>query len=204
MDIIDTYRTLSKISEGYYKDKGSKFIAIAYPVETEENIKSYVSDIKKKYFDARHHCYAYRLGWGKNEKWRTNDDGEPSGSAAKPIYGQILSNELTNTLIIVVRYFGGTKLGIPGLINAYKTATKEAIGNNEIVEKTIFDLISFEYSYEIMNHIMKIIKDDNLEITQQEYIDNNIISTIKCRKSKTLLTIKKIETIYGTKIVEVK
>ncbi|MDL2242882.1 YigZ family protein, partial [Bacteroidales bacterium OttesenSCG-928-K03] len=134
-EIKDTYKTLAKKSEGYFRDKGSKFIAFAYPINSEEEVKEILNELKKQYYDARHHCYAYRLGVDKDEKYRINEDGEPPGSAAKPIFGQILSYDLTNILIVVIRYFGGTKLGIPGLINAYKTVSKETIANNEIIEK---------------------------------------------------------------------
>ena len=118
----DTYKTIAKPAEGFYKDKGSKFLAFAYPVYTEDRIKAQLSELKKEYYDARHHCYAWKLGI-ENDKYRANDDGEPSGTAGKPIYGQLLSHELTNALVVVVRYFGGTKLGTSGLIRAYKTAT---------------------------------------------------------------------------------
>ena len=118
----DTYKTIAEVSEGIYRDKGSKFIAIAMPVESELEIKNKISEIKKQYFDARHHCYAYILGYNK-EAYRINDDGEPSGTAGKPIHGQLLSKDLTNILVVVVRYFGGVKLGVSGLITAYKEAT---------------------------------------------------------------------------------
>ncbi|MCF0172581.1 MAG: YigZ family protein, partial [Bacteroidales bacterium] len=124
----DCYKSIAAPSTGIYKDKGSKFMAFAYPVESEEEVKSLVSALRKKYFDARHHCWAYRIG-RLGEKWRINDDGEPSSTAGKPILGQILSNQLSDTLIVVVRYFGGILLGTPGLIQAYKSAAADAIAN---------------------------------------------------------------------------
>ena len=159
----DQYITLSGQSTGIFKDRGSKFIAIANPVFNEEEIKAVLDRIKNEYYDARHHCYAWVLDQDR-VRYRLNDDGEPSGSAARPIHGQILSKQLTNTLIIVVRYFGGTKLGVPGLINAYKTASSEAIeaGSPEI--RTIFRRFRITYPYEQMNAVMKIVKDKDVKI----------------------------------------
>ena len=132
----DEYLTIVKSSEGLYKEKGSKFIALAFPVKTEEELKAIQLRLRKEYHDARHHCYAYRIGTS-NMVYRTNDDGEPSGTAGKPIYGQIQSFQLTNILVVVIRYFGGTKLGVPGLIRAYKTATQDVFQNADIKLKTI-------------------------------------------------------------------
>lgn len=126
----DTYKTIASPSEGVFKDRGSKFIAKAFPVKTEDDIKIHLETLRKDYYDARHHCYAYQLGFDKSA-YRINDDGEPSGTAGKPIFGQINSHDLTNILIVVIRYFGGTKLGVSGLINAYRTASKESISNGD-------------------------------------------------------------------------
>ena len=164
----DLYKTIDKISEGIYKEKGSKFISYAYPVSTEEEIKTIITDIKKQYYDARHHCYAYMLGHERNT-FRAVDDGEPSSTAGKPILGQILSKEITNVLIIVVRYFGGTKLGVGGLINAYKSAAADALDNNEIIEKTLDAYFKIEYDYLKMNDVMKLIKDEQLDILSQDF-----------------------------------
>ncbi|OFX54518.1 MAG: YigZ family protein, partial [Bacteroidetes bacterium GWA2_30_7] len=150
----DTYLTIESQSEGLFKDKGSKFIAFAIPVCNEDEIKQHLESIRKKYYDARHHCYAYRLGLEGNI-YRTNDDGEPSNTAGKPIYGQILSNELTNVLIIVVRYFGGILLGTGGLINAYKSASANAIANAKIIKKTEDTLLKIIFDYTITNDVMK-------------------------------------------------
>ena len=140
----DTYRTIKRESEGYFRDRGSKFYAFAYPVETEDEVKEHLEELRKKYYDARHHCYAYQLGAEKTS-YRINDDGEPSSSAGKPIFGRIQSHDLTNILIVVIRYFGGVKLGVPGLINAYKTAAEEAILKNKIETKTINEVYELSY-----------------------------------------------------------
>lgn len=157
----DTYKMISEPSSGEYKDKGSKFIAYAFPVLNEEEVKEDLAELRKKHYDARHHAYAYIIGTDKSS-WRANDDGEPSGSSGKPIHGQLLSYDLTNTLIVVVRYFGGTKLGIPGLINAYRSAAKEAIEAAEIIEKKIEDIYELSFEYPDMNTVMKILKDENI------------------------------------------
>lgn len=157
----DLYKTIESPTEGLFKDKGSKFIAYAYPVFTEDEIKEHLHRIKKEHFSARHHCYAWRLGADK-ERFRANDDGEPSSSAGKPILGQIQSFDLTNILIVVVRYFGGTLLGVSGLINAYRAASKNAIENAHLIEKTVEDILLIDFSYESMNEVMKVFKDEQL------------------------------------------
>lgn len=164
----DTYKTIDSISVGLYKDKGSKFIAIAIPVGSEEEIKGHLSEIKKKYYDARHHCYAWALGPSRDGH-RINDDGEPSGTAGKPIFGQILSYNLTNVLIVVVRYFGGVKLGVRGLINAYKGAASDAIENSVIIEKTIKEVYEIAFEYPLMNEVMRVMKEHNLEQIAQNF-----------------------------------
>ena len=164
----DSYLTLSKNSEGLYKEKGSKFIALAFPVRTEEQVKEKLEEAKKTYYDARHHCYAYILG-ADGAQYRANDDGEPNHSAGDPILGQIRSRELTDTLVIVVRYFGGTKLGVSGLINAYKTSAAEALDQNEVVEKLITRSVKFNFPYEEMNEVMKLVNDFEMEITDQKF-----------------------------------
>jgi uncharacterized YigZ family protein len=177
----DTYLTLAEISEGLYKEKGSKFIAIAYPVRDEDEVKEKLEEVKKTYYDARHHCYAYILGKDK-KNFRANDDGEPNHSAGDPILGQIRSHELSDVLIVVVRYFGGTKLGVGGLIHAYKTAAAEAIFNNTIIEKIVKERISIRFDYLSMNDVMKIIKDYDLEILQQHF-DNDCEMQLLVRQS---------------------
>lgn len=164
----DTYRSIAAKSEGLFKDNGSRFIALAYPIETEEEIKQIVQGLKKEYHDARHHCYAYRLGL-KGEKFRANDDGEPSGSAGRPILGQIDSLGLSDILVVVVRYFGGIKLGIPGLIRAYKTSTSDALQGAEIIEKIAGRNFRIEFGYEVMNSVMKVLKDLSLPQSKQSF-----------------------------------
>jgi uncharacterized YigZ family protein len=164
----DTYLSISKVTESLYKEKGSKFIGLAYPVRSEEEVKEVLDDLRKQYYDARHHCYAYILG-PKSDRYRANDDGEPNHSAGDPILGQIKSAELTNTLVVVIRYFGGTKLGVSGLVHAYKTAAADAITANEIVEEVMKENYALRYDYESTNEVMRLIKDFDLEIVKQEF-----------------------------------
>ncbi|GAB7086156.1 YigZ family protein [Marinifilum fragile] len=193
----DTYKTISQQSEGLYKEKGSKFITYAYPVSTEEEIKEHIAQLKKEYYDARHHCYAYMLGADK-KNFRANDDGEPSSTAGKPILGQILSNDLTNILIVVVRYFGGTKLGASGLIHAYKTAAADAISNAEILDKTVNDIYDIHFDYLVMNDIMKIIKDEQPEQIGQDF-NLTCKITLSIRQSEVERLIEKFEKITSVK-----
>lgn len=164
----NTYLTITQASQGKYVEKGSKFLAFCYPVKTETEVKEVLARLKRDYFDARHHCYAYRLGWDKSV-FRFNDDGEPSGTGGRPIYGQILSKDLTNVLIVVVRYFGGTKLGVSGLINAYKTAAIEALDDNKIQEFEIKDLYAIEFQYDKMSEVMKVLKQQGIELLETNY-----------------------------------
>lgn len=164
----DTYKTISNPSEGFYKDKGSKFYAFAYPIKKENDVKEILEKLKKDFYDARHHCYAYAIGFDR-EIARSSDDGEPSGTAGKPIYGQILSNDITNVLIVVIRYFGGIKLGVRGLINAYKTASADAIGNSQIIEKKLKDIYEIHYDYPLMNKVMYLMKEENLEQLETKF-----------------------------------
>lgn len=164
----DTYKTLKEASQGLYKEKGSKFLAFAFPVRNTDDIKSHLEQLRKDYFDARHHCYAYILGPNK-EAWRANDDGEPSGTGGRPIYGQLLSAELTDTLIVAVRYFGGILLGASGLANAYKTAARDAIDHAEIIEKTIDVHYRLHFEYTAMNDVMRIVKEYGLVPRNQDF-----------------------------------
>lgn len=163
----DTYKTIAAPSEGLYKEKGSKFLAFAYPVQTESKIKEHLEALRKQYYDARHHCYAYVLG-PRQDIYRANDDGEPSATAGRPIHGQILSQGLTDVLVVVVRYFGGTKLGTSGLINAYKTATLDALQQAEVVEKIVMQRYRVRFPYEQMNQVMRIVKDLQLQVVDQQ------------------------------------
>lgn len=198
----DTYKTLKERCTGLFKEKGSKFIAWAVPVKTEEEVKLVLEDFRKEYYDARHHCYAYILGPDKSA-WRANDDGEPSGTAGKPIHGQLLSFDLTNVLIVVIRYFGGTKLGVSGLINAYKTAAREAIISGKIIELTVNEVYKIEFPYESMNEIMRIIKEESAQIIDNQFINNCIITyTIRKRDAdKVNLRLRKT---YAAKITYLK
>ncbi len=162
----DRYKTIKSLSEGVYKEKGSRFIAFANPVSDQEDIKPIIDKIHKEHHEARHHCYAYMLG-SKRLTWRVNDDGEPSGSAGKPILGQINSFGLTNILIVVSRYFGGTLLGVSGLINAYRSASASSIRNSEIIECTIQEYYEITYPYISMNDVMKIFKEEDIGQSDQ-------------------------------------
>lgn len=193
MGKTDTYKTIAEKSEGLYKEKGSKFIALAYPVSSEDEVKDILSDLRKQYHDARHHCYAYVIGYD-GENWRANDDGEPSSTAGKPIHGQILSRELTNTLVVVIRYFGGTKLGVSGLIHAYKTAASEALDANQIEERTINDIYTITFAYPATNEIMRLIKDDELTVIEQKF-DTSCAVTLGIRQSKLTVVLDKIDKI---------
>ncbi len=161
MEQSDTYKTIKSSSKGLFKDKGSKFIALAYPADTVDEAEKWLIQVKNEYHDARHHCYAYAIGFNR-ESYRMNDDGEPSGTAGKPIYGQILSHDLTNVFIVVVRYFGGTKLGVRGLINAYKGSAREALSNGTIIQKTIRNHYRVFFNYPAMNDVMRIMKEYDL------------------------------------------
>ena len=164
----DSFLTISSPSEGLYKEKGSKFIALSFPVESVDEVKDSLEGLRKEYYDARHHCYAYVLGHAGDEV-RANDDGEPNHSAGDPILGQIKSKNLTNTLVVVIRYFGGTKLGVSGLITAYKTAAAEALDANQIIQKDITENITLRFPYDEMNEAMKLVKDLDLKIKRQDY-----------------------------------
>lgn len=170
--ISDTYLTIAAPARGLYKDKGSRFLAFAYPIYSESDVKPIVEALKTEYYDARHHCYAWRLGIEASEggvRFRANDDGEPAGSAGRPILGQILSRELTNLLVVVVRYFGGIKLGVPGLIAAYKDATADALASAEVVERTENREIVVEFPYLVMNQVMKVVKDLEPKVIGQDF-----------------------------------
>ena len=164
----DTYHTITAPSQGLYKEKGSKFLAFAFPVATVEEVKEHLERLRKEYFDARHHCYAYVLGPSK-EAYRVNDDGEPSGTGGRPIYGQLQSADLTNTLIVVVRYFGGILLGASGLANAYKSAARDAINNASVVEKTIDVSYRLFFEYPLMNEVMRILKEQGVQPRNQVF-----------------------------------
>lgn len=164
----DTYNTIEKESRGYFKDKGSKFYAFAYPVRNEDNVKEILTSLKKEHHSARHHCYAWRIGT-ENISFRANDDGEPSSTAGKPILGQLQSFDVTNVLVVVVRYFGGTLLGVSGLIHAYRNAAADALNNAEIVEKIIEQNYVLDFTYNELNDVMQITKNENLTIVKTQF-----------------------------------
>lgn len=176
----DSFKTIANIAEGTYSEKRSKFLAFAIPLKTVDEVKNYVTEYRKKYYDARHACYAYMLGPERTD-YRANDNGEPSGTAGKPILGQINSYELTNILVVVIRYFGGIKLGTGGLIAAYRQATIEALQNATIIEKTVDEDISFSYEFPFMNDVIKVVKDINPQIISQSY-DTNCTMILRIRK----------------------
>ena len=177
----DTYLTIQDKSEGIYTEKRSKFLAFAHPVETIDEIKDLLTDYKKKYYDARHVCYAYMLG-PERADFRANDDGEPSSTAGKPILGQINSRELTNILVVVIRYFGGVKLGTSGLIVAYREAAAEALSAATVIEKTIEEAVTFTFPYVMMNSVMRVVKELNPRIVEQKY-DETCIITLAIKRS---------------------
>lgn len=196
-EIKDTYRTIEDISEAVFTEKRSKFISIAVPVKDVDEIKLYLEEYQKKYYDARHLCYAYMLGY-KREVFRANDNGEPSGTAGKPILGQINSNELTDILIMVVRYFGGIKLGTSGLIVAYKQAAALAIEAATVIEKTVDDDVSFGFEYPFLNDVMRIVKEESPAIVSQEF-DMDCLMTLRIRRSlmpRLRERLSKVETLH--------
>jgi uncharacterized YigZ family protein len=189
----DEYQTIESPSEGFYKEKGSRFIALAVPVQSIEDFKLQIEKIKKQYHDARHHCYAYRIGPEPYES-RQNDDGEPSGTAGKPIYGQIQSFSLTNIMIVVVRYFGGVKLGTGGLIQAYKTSARDAVNNSKIITMTWNSRLSIRFDYINMDPVMKIIRDESARIISQESMEKCAIS-LEVRKGNLDSLVQKMSSL---------
>ena len=196
----DEYKTIEAPSAGSFRDKGSRFLSFAFPANSENEVKLQLDKLHKQYYDATHHCYAYRLGFDKSA-FRINDDGEPSGTAGRPIYGQILSHDLTNVLVVVVRYYGGTNLGVPGLINAYKTASHEALSVAPIITRTVKEVYEVKFKYEMMNDVMKIVKDELLELVNNEFGTECVIQ-VAVKHSKAMhvsgrfLKIKGLTTNY--------
>ena len=190
--IEDKYKEIQTHSTGIYKEKGSKFIAYSYPVYSEDQVKEKLEEVRKLEYSARHYCYAYILNPDKSSQ-RANDDGEPSSTAGKPILGQILSNDLTNILIVVVRYFGGVKLGVPGLIRSYKTAAADAIANSTLITKTIKEQYEVSFKYPQMNDVMRLIKEFDLEVVNTDFqIDCKLIFAVPKSKANDILnTFKK-------------
>lgn len=199
-EIRDTYNTIPHPSEGYFKDKGSKFYAYLYPVSDEEEIREILQKIKKEHYSARHHCYAWRLGQ-EEPRFRANDDGEPSSTAGKPILGQLVIHDLTNVLCVVVRYFGGTLLGVSGLINAYRQSAAEAISAATIETRLIESTFELRFSYNELNTVMQIIKNENLNQTKTEMMESCMIR-FTVRKSEAVRVSKLFDDIYGITVKE--
>jgi len=195
----DTYKTITSRTEGNYKEKGSKFLSFAIPVNTTDEVKELTKTFKKEYYDARHVCYAYMLG-AERKEWRANDDGEPSGTAGRPILGQINSRELTNILVVVVRYFGGILLGTGGLTVAYREATADALNQAEIIEKTVDCEFTIHFEYTLMNNVMRIVKETNAQILDQSY-KNDCIMNLSIRKQEEDLLKSKLIKIEGLHFV---
>ncbi|WP_454802543.1 IMPACT family protein [Mucilaginibacter phyllosphaerae] len=195
----DTYKTIAQPTENIFRDRGSKFLAFAYPVTSDNDIKPIISKLKAEHPKANHHCWAIRLGIDRSV-FRVNDDGEPSGTAGRPILNTLLSRNITNVLVVVVRYFGGTLLGVPGLINAYKTATEMALDVAQVVEKTVNDIYTITFEYLQMNDVMRIIKDEQLQILDQ-------VSELNCqikfsvRKTQVEQVMSKVNKLSGVKAV---
>ena len=199
---MDTYKTIaSSVQEVIFKEKSSKFLGYAFPVTSEEEIKAHLEEVKKAHFSARHWCYAWQLGYGTNQRYRANDDGEPNNTAGIPIYGQIQSFELTNILVIVVRYFGGIKLGVGGLVQAYKTTAQLTLQEAEIEEKLITEEMCIRFEYPLMNKVMRVVKEQNLNITQQLLTENCELH-LAIRQSDYQRMQELFENIYGVLIVK--
>ncbi len=184
MMFSDTYKTIDSEAQGLFRDRGSRFIAIAIPVTSQEEVKIRLGELRKEYHDARHHCYAWVLSPDR-QMWRVNDDGEPSGTAGKPILGQINSRELTNILVVVIRYFGGTLLGVSGLINAYRSAASDAIDNAKVIERQLVERWLLSFPYSAMNDVMKVLKDEGCGQSAHNYNGDQVDIEISFRSSRT-------------------
>lgn len=196
---MDTYKTITSTTEGLYKEKGSKFISFAFHVESEAEVKEIMERLKKEYYDARHHCYAWRMG-NRGEHTRAVDDSEPSSTAGKPILGQIISRDLTFVLVVVIRYFGGTKLGVSGLIQAYREAASDALSTTEIEERTVNSEVTITFEYVLMNSVMGIIKELSPQIVEQVF-DNDCRMRLSIRNKDYDMLVSKLEKIIGLQII---
>lgn len=194
----DTYKTIAAPSEGIFRDRGSKFLGYAYPVNSDADIKPIVAKLKAEHPKANHHCWAIRLGIDRSV-FRVNDDGEPSGTAGRPILNTLLSKNITNVLVVVVRYFGGTLLGVPGLINAYKLATEAALEQAQIIEKTVNDVYAITFEYALMNDVMRIIKEEHLQVLEQ-IAELDCIIKFSVRKTQVEQVMGKLNTHKGLKV----
>ncbi len=194
----DTYFTIEAKSEGIFRDRGSKFLGYAYPAISDQDIKGIIADLKKEHPKANHYCWGMR--WSTDRSvFKLNDDGEPSGTAGRPILNTLLSKNITNVAVVVVRYFGGTLLGVPGLINAYKSATEQALAEAKIIEKTVNDVYTIVFDYLQMNEVMRIVKDDNLQLLEQAF-DNSCSIKVSVRKMQVEQVISKLQKLSSVKI----
>ncbi len=200
--ISDSFNTIEKESQGYFKDKGSKFYSYAFPLQNEEKVKEIIVRLKKKHHGAKHFCYAWRLGT-ENIRYRANDDGEPSFTAGKPILGQLQSFNITNILIVVVRYFGGTLLGVSGLINAYKNAANDALNNSKIVNKLIKQRYKISFTYKELNDVMHLLKKEDYTIVNTDFKENCSL-VFSVRKSETKNAEKLFSELYKVQLKEIK
>jgi uncharacterized YigZ family protein len=201
MENKDTYRTILKVSDGdIFKDKNSKFYGYAYPVINENEVKTHLDELKKLHYSARHWCYAYQLGTEK-KKYRANDDGEPSNSAGMPIYGQIQAFDVTNVLVVVIRYYGGVKLGVGGLINAYRIGAQNALHNAEIVERTINKIFQLKFEYKNMSKVMRILKENKVGIIKQT-LELNCLLEISVRKRDSSKVFDLFDAFFGVEVCE--
>ncbi|GGA97028.1 IMPACT family protein [Mucilaginibacter rubeus] len=194
----DTYKTIENPAEGVFRDRGSKFLAYAYPISSENDIKAIVARLKSEHPKANHHCWAMRLTIDRSV-FRVNDDGEPSGTAGRPILNTLLSKDLTNLLVVVVRYFGGTLLGVPGLINAYKAATEDALNHSVIISKTVNDVYTISFDYLQMNDVMRIIKEEGLGVLNQQF-DNDCSIQLSIRKTQVEPALFKLSKVSGSQV----
>jgi uncharacterized YigZ family protein len=194
----DTYQTIEKPTESIFRDRGSKFLGFAYPINSDNDIKGIVAKLKAQHPKANHHCWAMRLGTDRSV-YRVNDDGEPSGTAGRPILNILLSKDVTNILVVVVRYFGGTLLGVPGLINAYKVATEEALKLAVIIQKTVNDIYTIKFDYLQTNDVMRIIKEENLPVLEQQF-DNDCRMQLSIRKMQVEQVLGKLGKVTGLKV----
>lgn len=198
----DIYHIIARPAEGLYKEKGSKFIALAFAATDEEEAKNAIAEIRKKYYDARHHCFAYMIGPDKR-CFRSSDDGEPCGTAGKPILNQILSKDVTNVCVVVVRYFGGIKLGVSGLINAYKTAARDALEQAGTIQKTVNKIYSLEFPYPLMNEVMRVMKEECLEQLNPKF-EMDCYLEFSTRRNEAELVADKFRKIFGVKVSYIK
>lgn len=197
----DTYKTLAAPVTGEYREKGSKFLAFAYPIRTDDEAKNLLQTLRSEHPKANHHCFAWRLGLDKNN-YRLSDDGEPSGTAGRPILNTLYSQDVTNLLVVVVRYFGGTLLGVPGLINAYKAATADALANATIISQTVNEIYRIQFSFERMNDVMKLVKEQQLTVLSQSFAETCVLD-VELRRTRVNAVIGRLEKMEGVRVTYV-